>query len=84
MRGLAVEMAPLRIKAVSPGLTDTLLIRGIFGPAGSEKLYAETAQSPPSRHVAQPEDVAPSDVCLMEHKATSGSVLFPDSGYTLY
>lgn len=84
VRGLAVDLAPLRVNAVSPGLTDTPLIRGIFGDAGSDKLYADTAQSLPTRYVAQPEDIAQSYIYLMENKASSGSVLFPDGGYTLY
>jgi NAD(P)-dependent dehydrogenase (short-subunit alcohol dehydrogenase family) len=84
VRGLAVDLAPLRVNAVSPGLTDTPLIRGIFGDAGSEKLYADTAQSLPARYVAKPEDIAQSYIYLMENKASTGSVIFPDGGYTLY
>lgn len=84
VRGLAVDLAPLRVNAVSPGLTDTPLIRGIFGDAASEKLYADTAQALPARYVAKPEDIAQSYIYLMENKASTGSVLFPDGGYTLY
>jgi NAD(P)-dependent dehydrogenase (short-subunit alcohol dehydrogenase family) len=84
VRGLAVDLAPLRVNAVSPGLTDTPLIRGIFGDTGSEKLYADTAQSLPARYVAKPEDIAQSYIYLMENKASTGSVIFPDGGYTLY
>jgi NAD(P)-dependent dehydrogenase (short-subunit alcohol dehydrogenase family) len=84
VRGLAVDLAPLRVNAVSPGLTDTPLIRGIFGDTASEKLYADTAQSLPTRYVAKPEDIAQTYIYLMESKASSGSVLFPDGGYTLY
>jgi NAD(P)-dependent dehydrogenase (short-subunit alcohol dehydrogenase family) len=84
VRGLAVDLAPLRVNAVSPGLTDTPLIRGIFGDAASEKLYADTAQSLPARYVAKPDDIAQSYIYLMENKASTGSVIFPDGGYTLY
>jgi NAD(P)-dependent dehydrogenase (short-subunit alcohol dehydrogenase family) len=84
VRGLAVDLAPLRVNAVSPGLTDTPLIRGIFGDAVSEKLYADTAQSLPARYVAKPGDIAQSYIYLMENKASTGSVMFPDGGYTLY
>jgi NAD(P)-dependent dehydrogenase (short-subunit alcohol dehydrogenase family) len=84
VRGLAVDLSPLRVNAVSPGLTDTPLIRAIFGDAGSEKLYADTAQALPARYVAQPEDIAQSYIYLMENKSSTGSVLFPDGGHTLY
>jgi NAD(P)-dependent dehydrogenase (short-subunit alcohol dehydrogenase family) len=84
VRGLAVELGPIRVNAVSPGLTDTPLIRGVFGDSGAENLYTDAAQSLPSRYVAQPQDIAQSYVYLMENKTSTGSVIFPDGGYTLY
>jgi hypothetical protein len=50
----------------------------------SEKLYADTAQSLPTRYVPEPEDIAQSYICLMQNKANTGSMVFPDGGYTLY
>jgi hypothetical protein len=53
------------LAAVSPGLTDTPLICGIFGDAASEKLYADTARSLPARYVAKAKGIAQSYVYLL-------------------
>ncbi len=83
VRGLAIDLAPIRVNAVSPGLTDTPLIRGLFGNQGTDTLIEQTAATLPARHVAKPADIAETYAYLMSSRATSGSVLFPDGGYTL-
>ncbi len=82
-RGLAVDLSPIRVNAVSPGLTDTPLIRGIFGDTASEQLFSETAQSLPAKRVATPQDIAEVYLFLMSNRTMTGATLFADSGYTL-
>ncbi|GAB5379087.1 MAG: SDR family oxidoreductase [Aliiglaciecola sp.] len=83
VRGLAAEIPTVRFNAVSPGLTDTPLIRGIFGDQGTEDLISQTAASLPGKYVAKPEDIAQVYLLLMTNPAFTGTTLFPDSGYTL-
>jgi NAD(P)-dependent dehydrogenase (short-subunit alcohol dehydrogenase family) len=83
VRALAVELSPLRVNAVSPGLTRTPLIEGVFGTASAQSLYDQTAAQLPARYVAAPEDIAQVYLFLMHNRVTTGSVLFPDGGYTL-
>ncbi len=82
-RGLAVDISPTRVNAVSPGLTDTPLIRGLFGDAGAEAVYAQTAASLPGKRIANPEEIAELYLFLMTNRTMTGSTLFPDGGYTL-
>ncbi|KIT18088.1 SDR family oxidoreductase [Jannaschia aquimarina] len=81
-RALAVEVGPVRVNAVSPGLTDTPLIRGLFGD-GTDDLYADTARGLPAQRVAQPEDIAETFVMLMRNRSMTGSTIYPDGGLTL-
>jgi NAD(P)-dependent dehydrogenase (short-subunit alcohol dehydrogenase family) len=82
-RGLAIDLSPIRVNAVSPGLTDTPLIRGVFGDQGAQALYDQTAAALPAKRIVQPSDVAELYIFLMTNRAMTGSTLFPDGGYTL-
>ncbi len=82
-RALAVEVGPVRINAVSPGLTDTPLIRGLFGDEAAQGLYAETAGGLPARRIAQPDDIAETFAMLMRSRSMTGSTIYPDGGLTL-
>jgi NAD(P)-dependent dehydrogenase (short-subunit alcohol dehydrogenase family) len=82
-RGIAVDLAPLRVNAVSPGLTDTPLIRGLFGNQAAEDIYRQTAETLPARRITTSEDIAELYLFLMSNKSMTGSTLFPDGGYTL-
>jgi NAD(P)-dependent dehydrogenase (short-subunit alcohol dehydrogenase family) len=82
-RGLAIDLAPVRVNAVSPGLTVTPLINGAFGDAVVEDLYKQTAANLPSRRVNTAKDIAELYLFLMANRSMTGSTLFPDGGYTL-
>lgn len=83
VRVLAVELSPLRVNAVSPGLTRTPLIESVFGADAAISLFEETAPTLPAQHAATPADIAQTYIYLMQNRTTSRSVIFPDSGYTL-
>ena len=82
-RALAVELGPVRVNAVSPGLTDTPLIRSLFGDEAAEGLYRQTASELPARRVTEPEDVAEVYLMLMRSRAMTGATIYPDGGLTL-
>ena len=74
VRGLALDLKPLRFNAVSPGLVDTELWRDMPTDA-KKKFYHEAEQKNPTGAVAQASDVAESFVYLMRDYNTTVSAL---------
>jgi NAD(P)-dependent dehydrogenase (short-subunit alcohol dehydrogenase family) len=79
---LAVELAPLRVNAVSPGIIDTHWWGGL--PEDQRRAYFESAAaSTPARRVGQPEDVADAIVYLAGAGFVTGTVLECTGGANL-
>ena len=79
---LAVELAPLRVNAVSPGVIDTPWWSGM--PEDQRQAYfAATAAVSPVRRVGRPEDVADAIVYLAGAGFVSGTVLECTGGANL-
>ncbi|MGW7526175.1 SDR family oxidoreductase [Streptomyces sp. NPDC054783] len=81
-RALAVELAPLRVNAVSPGLVRTELWREVPQDA-REGLFRSSAESLPVGRVGEPADVAEAYLYLMRGGYSTGSVVVVDGGGTL-
>ena len=81
-RGLAVELAPIRVNTVSPGIVDTPLYAGM-APDKKEAMFKEAAASIPARRIAKPEEIAQTVLYLMANSYTTGSTLYVDGGVTL-
>lgn len=81
-RGLAVEMGPVRVNAVSPGLVDTPMWQAM--PTDRrEAFFAGVAGKLPARRICTADDVAALIVAAMTNPAMTGSVLRLDGGYVL-
>ena len=81
-RALAVELGPIRVNAVSPGLVDTPMWHGM--PAEKRAAYfASVAEKLPARRICSDEDVAALVLACMANPALTGAVLKIDGGYTL-
>jgi len=78
-RGLALELAPVRVNAVSPGLIATPLWDKL-APDARDAMYAGAAQRLPARRVGQPEDVANAIVYLATTPYATGSTVLIDGG----
>ncbi len=79
VRGLALEYAPLRVNAVSPGLLKTPLWDAL-PEANREAMYeAATARLPVAR-VGEPEDIAEAVLFTAGNPYTTGTTLFIDGG----
>jgi NAD(P)-dependent dehydrogenase (short-subunit alcohol dehydrogenase family) len=79
---LAVELAPLRVNAVSPGIIDTHWWAGL--PEDQRRAYFESAAAAtPVRRVGQPEDVADAIVYLAGAGFVTGTVLECTGGANL-
>ena len=81
-RALAVELAPIRVNAVSPGLVDTP-IYDAMPPARREEMFRAFSEAAPVKRVGRPEEVAEAVLYLMGNSFTTGSTLYVDGGYLL-
>lgn len=81
-RALAVELAPLRVNAVSPGLIATNLWEGMSGPA-RQRMYADAADALPVGRVGSAEDVAAAYLFLMCSGFATGQTHIVDGGALL-
>ena len=82
VRALAVELAPLRVNAVKPGvvrspLWSDLSHRGRAGPV------RRTARNLPVGRVGEVSDIAAAYVYLMNQGYATGTILSVDGGHVL-
>jgi NAD(P)-dependent dehydrogenase (short-subunit alcohol dehydrogenase family) len=75
VRYLALDRAPVRVNAVSPGVVDT------WGMPDDQR--AAIADSVPAGRVTEPEDVADAIVALLANRAMTGGVVRVDGGGSL-
>lgn len=79
---LAVELAPRRVNAVSPGIIDTPWWSEL-DPATKETVFEQFASTAPSRRVGTPGDVAEAIEFLFESTFSTGVVIELDGGWRL-
>ena len=77
---LALELAPLRINAVSPGFIDTPYWHKAMPEAAREKLYADMAAVVPARRVGTAQDVAQSVAMVAANSFMTGNIIDCDGG----
>ena len=81
-RSLAVELAPIRVNAVSPGTIDT----GAYDALGAEKkaaLFAQRAATNPAGRIGSPEDIAEAVLFALTNTFLTGVSLAVDGGEPL-
>jgi NAD(P)-dependent dehydrogenase (short-subunit alcohol dehydrogenase family) len=78
-RALALELAPIRVNCVSPGLIDTP-IRAAMPEDARRDLLARTAAALPVGRVGAGEDVGQQIIAFMLNGFMSGSVVYLDGG----
>jgi NAD(P)-dependent dehydrogenase (short-subunit alcohol dehydrogenase family) len=78
-RSLALELAPVRVNCVSPGIIDTPIRAGVPEVARKEML-AKTAASLPVGRVGLGEDIAQQIVSFMGNGFATGSTVYIDGG----
>ncbi|TIQ84633.1 MAG: SDR family oxidoreductase, partial [Mesorhizobium sp.] len=82
VRALAIELAPIRVNAVSPGWVDTPIWQFVAGDAKDETLAAMAKRLPAGR-VGRPEDIADAIRFLMGNGFTTGTTLHVEGGQRL-
>ncbi|WP_329066040.1 SDR family oxidoreductase [Amycolatopsis sp. NBC_01480] len=81
-RSLAVELAPIRVNAVSPGTIDT----GAYDALGAENkaaLFAQRSATSPARRIGTPDDIAGAVVFALTSLFLTGVALSVDGGEPL-
>ena len=81
-RSLALELAPVRVNAVSPGLIDTP-IRAAMPEEARRKMLEQSAAALPVRRVGAGEDIARQILAFMTIGFATGSIVFLDGGGSL-
>ncbi|MFM0207730.1 SDR family oxidoreductase [Paraburkholderia sediminicola] len=81
-RALAVELAPIRVNLVSPGLVRTPLWANLPEP-DREALYAASGATLPVGRVGEAEDLAQTYLYLMTNRYATGQTVIVDGGGVL-
>jgi NAD(P)-dependent dehydrogenase (short-subunit alcohol dehydrogenase family) len=78
-RSLALELAPVRVNAVSPGIIDTP-IRAAMPEQARKDMLAKTAAALPVGRVGTGEDIARQILAFMTIGFATGSIVYLDGG----
>jgi NAD(P)-dependent dehydrogenase (short-subunit alcohol dehydrogenase family) len=81
-RALAIELAPIRVNAVSPGVVRTNLWQSM-NAVDRESLYENVGKSLPVGRVGEAHDVAKAYLFLMEEGFATGQTVVVDGGTVL-
>ena len=81
-RALAVELAPIRVNAVSPGLCRTPRWDG-WTESFRQAFYEKEEKRLPVRHLGEASEVATAYLYLMENSFATGTVILADGGGAL-
>ncbi|WP_345856042.1 SDR family oxidoreductase [Shewanella algae] len=81
-RVLAKELAPIRVNAVSPGLTDTQAHQGMSDEARNT-MYQRAEAALPVKRIGQTADIAMAYLLLLQNPYMTGVVIDVDGGALL-
>lgn len=81
-RAMAMELAPIRVNIVSPGVVKTALWNGM-SESDREAMYTNIGNALPVKRVGEAEDIAKTFVYLLEQEYGTGQTLIIDGGTSL-
>jgi NAD(P)-dependent dehydrogenase (short-subunit alcohol dehydrogenase family) len=82
-RSLAVEMAPTRVNAISPGIIDTGIWDQGLGAESKEEFYQRAADANPVGRIGHSDDIANAVLFCMTNTFLTGVTLKVDGGEAL-
>jgi NAD(P)-dependent dehydrogenase (short-subunit alcohol dehydrogenase family) len=83
VRAFALELAPIRVNAVSPGWVDTPVWDQLATPAAKQTRLSEMAARLPAGRIAKPADIANAISYLIADDFVTGTVLHAEGGQLL-
>ena len=81
-RGLAIELSPIRVNCIAPGIVDTPRYDRMQ-PDAKKAMYEQLSNKLPVGHIGQPEELAQAVLMLMTNTFLTGQTLFVDGGHQL-
>ncbi len=81
-RALAVELAPVRVNALCPGLIDTPLLHDLLGDQ-HDAVVAHYSEKLLVKRIGRPEEIAEAALFLMTNGYVTGTTLHIDGGHLL-
>jgi NAD(P)-dependent dehydrogenase (short-subunit alcohol dehydrogenase family) len=78
-RSLAIDLAPVRVNCISPGIVDTP-IRAAMPEAARKTMLENAAAALPVKRVGLGEDIAKQILAFMDNGFATGSILYLDGG----
>jgi len=81
-RAMAVELAPLRVNLVAPGVVKTDLWSDM-AEADRNAMYEQIGNNLPVKFAAEAADIATTYIYLMRQQYSTGQVIITDGGYVL-
>lgn len=83
-RGLAVDLSPIRVNVVLPGVVQTAFFETVTDPQRLEQTLERYRSRTLLGKVGKPEDVAEAYLFCMRDTFVTGSTLVSDGGYTIH
>jgi len=80
---LALELAPIRVNCVAPGVIDTPVWSRLLPDAAEREAALAAARRLPAGRVGRPEEIAEAVVFLLTHDYVTGHTLVVDGGFVL-
>jgi len=81
-KAMAVELSPIRVNVIRPGIVDTPLLDRMAGDRRDD-MIAKQAKRIPVGRIAQPEEIAHAIEFLMTNEYVTGTMLTVDGGHGL-
>jgi NAD(P)-dependent dehydrogenase (short-subunit alcohol dehydrogenase family) len=81
-RAMAIELAPLRVNLVSPGMVRTNLWSDMTS-VDRDTMYETVANGLPLKRMGEAEDIAQTYLYLIKQPFSTGQVIIADGGYVL-
>ena len=79
-KGLALELSPVRVNCISPGLVRDTEAYNDIPTEAREKMFAEFAESVPAKRVGKTEDIAAATLSIMTNPFMTGAIIDVDGG----
>jgi NAD(P)-dependent dehydrogenase (short-subunit alcohol dehydrogenase family) len=83
VRALALELAPLRVNAVSPGWVDSPVWDRLAGPEAKQARLSDMAARLPAKRIGRPSDIANAIAFLISDEFVTGTVLHAEGAQLL-